>query len=60
MNVDKTEAIPVTEQCVSISSNYMQPHRLLSSKAETKELPEVRKPNRDLRGRKSVHVQLEQ
>ena len=36
------------------------PHRLLSRMAGTKELPEVRKPNRDLRGRKSVHVQLEQ
>ena len=35
-------------------------HRLLSRMAGTKELPEVCKPNRDLRGRKSVHVQLEQ
>ena len=36
------------------------PHRLPSRMAGTKELPEVCKPNRDLRGRKSVHVQLEQ
>ena len=36
------------------------PHRLLSRMAGTKEIPEVRKPNRDLRGRKSVYVQLEQ
>ena len=34
--------------------------RLPSRMAGTKELPEVRKPNRDLRGRKSVYVQLEQ
>ena len=34
--------------------------RLLSRMAGTKELPEVCKPNRDLRGRKSVYVQLEQ
>ena len=36
------------------------PHRLPSRMAGTKELPEVCKPNCDLRGRKSVHVQLEQ
>ena len=35
-------------------------HRLLSRMAGTKELPEVCKPNRDLRGRKSAHVQPEQ
>ena len=34
--------------------------RLPSRMAGTKELPEVCKPNCDLRGRKSVHVQLEQ
>ncbi len=33
---------------------------LLSSTAGTKEFPEVCKSNRDLRGRKSVYVQLEQ
>ena len=34
--------------------------RLLSRMAGTKELPEVCKPNREMRGRESVHVQLEQ
>ena len=34
--------------------------RLLSRMAGTKELPEICKPNRDLRRRESVHVQLEQ
>ena len=36
------------------------PHRLPSRMAGTKELPEVCKPNCDLRRRKSIHVQLEQ
>ena len=43
-----------------VSSLSLPQHRLPSRMAGTKELPEVRKPNRDLRGRKSVHVQLEQ
>ena len=40
--------------------NTLLPYRLPSRMEGTKELPEVRKPNRDLRGRKSVYVQLEQ
>ena len=40
--------------------NTKLPYRLPSRMAGTKELPEVRKLNRDLRGRKSVYVQLEQ